>query len=466
MRTNKLISILLFCTIFTISMQNILAEDMGDLTLSKIKEIQESFELNAANRAIMNAVTNNDLKKLTLNREIYNSHNDIFNFKIETEGITNQKSTGRCWLFAGLNILRPAVMKKYNLSSFEFSQNYLFFWDKLEKSNIFLEAIISTRKEDIDDRELQTLIGNPIPDGGWWSYVSSLIYKYGVVPKDIMPETINSESSRRMNYILKHLLRHDAAELRKLSEEGSNKEELRLTKLKMLEDVYKILVFHLGEPLYEFMWRFEDKDGKIVERKYTPAIFYSESVGIRLNEYITLLDHPLHDYNERYQIEYCRNMSEVANMDFINIKTDQLKKLALEAVLDSVPVWFAADVGHDMDREKGIMATGLYDYTSLFDIDITFSKEEAVAFKSGIPGHAMVFVGVDTLNGRPRKWLVENSWGSDGGNNGYWSMYDSWFDKYVFNVIIPKKYLPEDMLKLLDKKPEILPAWDPMRNAF
>ncbi|MCK4236164.1 MAG: hypothetical protein KAX38_03525, partial [Candidatus Krumholzibacteria bacterium] len=317
------------------------------LTPDMIKKVEGSFKLDPGTRALMNAITNNNAKDLAFNRELFGGYNDIFNFKIEAKGITDQESSGRCWLFAGLNIMRPALIEKYNLSSFEFSENYLFFWDKLEKANMFLEAIIETRKSDINDRELQVLLKDPVPDGGWWSYVVSLIDKYGVVPKNFMPETKNSSKTRMMNAVVNRMMRHDAAKLRRLAAGGKKESDLRALKVDMLKSVYRILALHLGVPPKEFTWRYKDKDEKIVEGDYTPVSFYREAVGVDLGEYISIFDHPVHPYNKYYRIRFCRNMPDLPDMDFINLNVDRLKDFALKAVLNNEPTWFAADVGKE-----------------------------------------------------------------------------------------------------------------------
>jgi bleomycin hydrolase len=436
------------------------------LTDDVLKQLRGSFKMDAQTRALMNAVTNNELRELALNRELLNEYSDIFNYKIDVKGITNQKSSGRCWLFAGLNIMRPAVIKKYNLSEFEFSQNYLFFWDKLEKANLFLDAVIDLHDKPLDDRELQTLVKDPIPDGGWWSYVVSLIDKYGAVPKEIMPETNNSSSTGPMNRLLERLVRRDAVELRAMAAKGAKPAALQARKVEMLKDVYRLLVLHLGVPPQEFTWRYEDKDNKIGEANYTPVSFYRDVVGVDLGDYVSIFDHPAYPYNKYYRIKYCRNMSEIPDMDFVNIDAKAFKGYVLKMLLAGEPVWFAADVGADMYRKDGIMEPGIYDYKSLFGIDMDLTKAQMILTFDSSPNHAMVFVGADTLGGTPVKWRVENSWGADVGDKGYWTMYDGWFDRYVYSVIVNRKYLPDDVLALLKTTPEVLPAWDPMRELF
>ncbi len=449
--------------IFTRSLS---ASETGALDTQTLQELKNSIKLDESTRALMNAITNNDINKLVLNRQLVNQHNDVFNLKLDVKGITNQKRSGRCWMFAGLNIMRPTARKKFNLNTFEFSEAYLFFWDKLEKANFLLESIIETRKRDIDDREIQALLSNPVPDGGWWNYVVALIEKYGVVPKEIMPETANTSNTRMMNKILNSLVRQYAAELRRLADQGKKESQLRARKKEMLKDVYRLLILHFGTPPERFTWRYEDKDKNIIEKSYTPLEFYHDAVGFDLTEYITLFDYPVHPYATHYQINFCRNMADVPDMDFLNVGIDRLKECALNALKDGEPVWFAADVGWQMERDHGIMEDGIYDYNTLYRLKGEMSKAERILYRASTPNHAMVFVAADTVNGKPVKWRVENSWGKDKGDGGYWTMYDNWFDKYVYTVIVNKKYLTPEELELLKTKPKKLPAWDPMRTFF
>jgi bleomycin hydrolase len=436
------------------------------LTPEVLKELRASFTLDAQTRALMNAITNNDLKSLALNRELYNKSDDVFNYKVDAKGITDQAMSGRCWLFAGLNIMRPAVMKKYNLSEFEFSQTYLFFWDKLEKANLFLEAVIETRDRDLDDRELQVLTKDPIPDGGWWSFVVALIDKYGAVPKEVMAETNNTKNTGMMNVLLARLLRHDAVELRAMAAKGAKVSALEARRVEMLKDVYRVLVFSFGLPPDTFVWRYEDKDDKAHEATYTPLAFYKDVAGVNLGDYVAIFDHPGKPYNKHYLLKYDRNLADAPDMDFVNMSIRDVKGFVLKALYAGEPVWFAADAGAENDKKDGIFALGMYDFHSLLGVNMDLSKKDRILYFDSSPNHAMVFVGADTLAGKPLKWRVENSWGTDVGDKGYWTMYDDWFDQYVYGVIVNKSYLPESVLAILSMKPETLPAWDPMREMF
>ncbi|MDD5766418.1 MAG: C1 family peptidase [Candidatus Marinimicrobia bacterium] len=438
----------------------------GELTWDFIRQVQKSVNADASVRAWTNAVTNSNVKQLTLNREIVTGHNETFSLRLKTEGITNQKISGRCWMFAGFNILRPAVIKKYNLAEFEFSENYLMFWDKFEKANAFLEMMIETAKRDIDDREVQALLTAPIPDGGWWNYYVALMEKYGSVPKEMMPETMNSEKTDYMNKTLDRLACRVAVELRAMSAQGKKIEELRKYKDESLKQFYRLLVIHLGNPPEQFIWRVKDKNEKLIEMTCTPQGFYKETVAVDLKSYYTLCDYPARPANKHYSLNFSRNLYDQPDMDFVNVPAERMKELAFTMIQDSLPVYFAADVSWDMDKDYGIMEEKLFDYESLFNIDLKIGKKERFQYRLSTPNHAMAFIGADIQNGKPAKWLVENSWGKDIGKDGLWTMYDKWFDEYVFVVIVPEKYLPEDLKVILKTKPESIPAWDTMRSAF
>ena len=435
----------------------------GTLTSGTIDQIRSSFEMDAHTRAMYNSITNTDITTLAINRDILRQHNEIFSHKIEAKGITNQKKSGRCWLFAALNIIRPIVIKKHNLESFEFSQSYLQFWDKLEKANCFLERIIGFRDRDILDREIEIILRKPIPDGGYWESFVNLVDKYGVVPKDIMPETNSSENTSSMNIIVSRKLRADAVKLRKMNEDDKPIEKLRAEKTKMLAEVYTILAINLGEPPVEFQWRFEDANSTVSDvNTYTPKSFYEDFVAVNLSEYVDLFNDPAKEYNKHYLLGLSKNVYDGDDVHFANIEIETLRRIATKSVLNDEPVWFACDVGKDQSKEHGIMAMGMYDYDAIYNIDMTMSKADRALFRESIPNHAMAFIGVDIQKDKPIKWLVENSWGDEKGSKGYWTLYDSWFDTNVYSIIVKKKYVPEEILKIYDQPPIILPPWDPM----
>ncbi len=434
----------------------------GALTTRNIDKIHSSFEMDTHTRAMYNSITNNDISSLALNRDILRHHNEIFSDKIKTKGITNQNKSGRCWLFAGLNILRPKVIEKNNLEKFEFSQNYLAFWDKLEKANCFLENIIEFANRDILDREMEFLLRKPIPDGGYWENVVNLIEKYGVVPKEIMPETNSSQNTSLMNKLISRKLRADAAKLRAMHKKRKSVRSIRVEKIKMLSEIYKMLVLNLGQPPTEFQWRFEDANSVVSElNTYTPKSFYKEFVDVDLNQYVDIFNDPSKEYGKHYSINLTRNIRDGDDAHFANVEMQTLKEIAAKAVLDNEPTWFSCDVGKDQSREHGIMAMGLFDYDSIYTTDMAMTKAERSLLRESVPNHAMVFIGIDMQNAKPAKWLVENSWGDEKGSKGLWTIYDSWFDTNVYSIIVKKKYVPKEILDIY-KKPAIkLPPWDP-----
>lgn len=435
----------------------------SSLSADLIEQIRSSFQMDRRIRAMRNSVTNNSINELALNRDVLNGHNEVFSNKVETKGITNQKQSGRCWLFAGLNVLRPIVIEKYNLEEFEFSQNYLTFWDKMEKANTFLETIIELRDRDLRDRKLDFYLHTPLPDGGYWENVVNLIEKYGVVPKTVMSETTSSEGTALMNRVIQRKLRADAVKLRKMHDDEKGVEQMREKKKKMLADIYKMLVINLGQPPEQFDWRYEDANSIVSELKtYTPKSFYEEFVAVDLRQYVDLYNDSSRDYGNHYEVEGTKDLYDGENVHFANVDIQTLKDIALKALLDDQPVWFGADVGKDQDKEQGIMAVGLYDYESIFDVDLKMTKAQRSLYRESTVNHAMVFTAVDLKDDKPLKWKVENSWGDEKGSKGYWTLYDSWFDENVYSIIVKKKYVPEDILKIFEKKPIVLPPWDPI----
>jgi bleomycin hydrolase len=463
----KLFFALLLIVLLTGSSQTTALAGDGGLSSEAITKFRDSMVLDIHSKAMYNAITNNDINKLALNRDLLRQHEDNFSHKIKVKGITNQKSSGRCWLYAGLNIMRPAVIEKYKLGSFEFSHAYLQFWDKLEKANTFLEYIIEYRERDPMDREMEILFRSPYGDGGWWKYVVALIEKYGVVPKEIMPETNSTGNTGMMNKLITRKLRADAGKLRKMHSDGKTLDELRIEKDNMLAEVYKMMVLNIGEPPTEFKWRFEDTDSVVSEIKtFTPISFYEEFVGVDLREYVNIFNDPTKEYGKHYTISMSRNIYDGDDINFANTEIDILKTAAMKSVLDNEPVWFACDVGKDQDSKNGIMAMDIFDYDTIYDIDMKMTKAERSLYRESSPNHAMVFVGVDIVDDEPVKWRVENSWGTDTGKDGYWTLYDMWFDNHVYNVIVKKKYVPKEILKIYDLDPVVVPPWDPMYSML
>jgi len=451
------------------------ASNNKELSGEVIKNIRSDFRMNTQTRAMYNAISNTDIKSLALNRDLLRDHNEFYSNKIKIKTVTNQRSSGRCWLFATLNILRPQIIEKNKLDDFQFSHIYLSFWDKMEKANTFYERIIRFRQRKLMDREVVSILRNPISDGGYWENGKDLIAKYGVVPNEVMPETNSSNSTKVMNKILERKLRVDATKLRKMAERGMPVGKLRKAKERMLGEVYRILVMNLGQPPVKFDWRYQrkakkddakkdegHKDKSIVIKDYTPKQFYDEFVGLDLDEYVDLANAAPHKLSKLYQVSLTRNIIAGHDLGFANVSMEAMKSIAIKSIKDGSVVWFSADVGVNQNSTKGIMADSLYDYETLFGINLKMSRAELALYRQSAPTHAMSLTGVDIQDDKPVKWLVENSWGKDRGNKGFWTMYDDWFDTNVFSVIVKKKYVPKNVLEIFEQDPIILPVWDPI----
>ena len=436
----------------------------GSLSPRTISTIRESFRMDDHARAMYNAVTSADMSQLVLNRDIVRSHNDLFSNKIKTGPVTNQNHSGRCWLFASLNVMRPDLMLRHKLGKLELSESYLAFWDKLEKANCFLEDAIETAGRDPLDRDVQSLFTDCCQDGGAWDYVIVLTKKYGAVPLDIMPETHPSGNSASMNRVLRDAMRVAAVRLRAMKREGKPAAELQAVKEKALADAYRILVMNLGEPPTKFTWRCEDKDGKLSPAKtYTPQSFWKEWVAeTDLDDYVPLGNVPGQEYGKLYEISHSRDIYGEPNCRYLNVQINVVKAAALKSVLDKQPVWFAANVLKDQDGPHGIMAVGVHDYDSIFGATGKLSKAERWSYWDSTPNHAMAMMGVDLQDDKPVKWLVENSWGKEKGHDGYWSMYDNWFNEHLFEIVVKKRYVPKKVLAEFAQKPIMLPRWHPM----
>jgi len=435
-----------------------------NITPDVLKKIQENYKASGPDKAVINALMNNDLKSLTVDYTNSVKPDAYFKYRVKTAGITDQKSSGRCWLFASLNVYRPQVIEKYNLSDFEFSQNYLFFYDQLEKANLFLEGILETADKPLDDRRVEWLLKNAMGDGGVWGGFANLVNKYGLVPAEIMPETKSSNDTRYMSSVLTALLRQDGLALRAAFSAKKPMAELQQMKVKMLSDIYKVLVYNLGEPPTTFRYRFIDKNKTAGEYKeYTPLSFYQEAITFNASDYIMFMDDPSREYYKLYEIQYDRNVQEGINWKYINIPAAEIKPMAIESIKNNEPMYFSCDVGKQYDKNSSTLDVKNFDYESLYGIDFTMDKKQRIlTFESGST-HGMTLVGVDVdASEKPVKWLIENSWGAIGFDGGHLIMTDEWFNEYMFRLVINKKYVPAKIQEILKQKAIMLPPWDPM----
>ncbi|CAG8559150.1 8371_t:CDS:2 [Paraglomus brasilianum] len=433
---------------------------LGSLVQSK----SETFKADSTNNVVLNAIAENDITKVLLRRDIRIADLHTFSEKIEIEGkATDQKSSGRCWLFAATNVLRLYIMKKYNLDDFELSQSYLFFYDKLEKSNWFLENMISLVEEPIDSRLIQYLLSDPVSDGGQWDMVLNLVGKYGVVPKSVFPETYQSSNSSRLNSILKAKLREYAREIRELHKLGKNVAVMRKTKKKMMEEVYRIVAIALGEPPKMFDWCFRDISGKFCEyTNLTPERFFNEFVGYKASETFSLINDPRNPYNRLYTVAYLGNVSGGLPIRYVNIPSSKMQSIAISVLRSKKPVWFGADVGKFSNSCLGILDNDIYDYSLGFNISFNMNKGDRLQYAESSMTHAMVFTGVHLEDGKPIRWRVENSWGQDRGDEGYFVMSNDWFHEWVYQIVVEKGDVEKEVLDVLNQEPIVLTAWDPL----
>ena len=432
-----------------------------NISLSAIKSFKNKFLRNNKNTASRNALIKNDLANVALNWENFSQINHNFSNLIKKElPATNQKASGRCWGFAGLNLMRLQVVDSLNLNTFEFSQNYFMFWDKLEKANYFLENIIKSRNESYESRLITHLLKAPVQDGGQWDMFVNLIDKYGAVPKDVMPETNHSSKSGAMNYILTHKLREFASILRKKPEKNSG-----AIKKDMMEIIYNLLAMFLGQPPDVINWSTRNKNNKhIVISDMTPIDFLKKYGDINIKDKVCLIHAPMNNkkFNTMYTVEYLGNVVEGKMIKYLNTDIKELKNSAMNSIKNNEAVWFGCDVGKRFSRDMGVLDMGIYDYENVFQTSFNMNKQARLEYGDSEMTHAMLLTGVDIKKRNSTKWKIENSWGTKSGNQGYMMMTDEWFDEYTYEVVIDKKYLNKKLLKYLDMEPIALAPWDPM----
>ena len=413
-----------------------------------------------------NAATQVGIEAASLNREKIQHTSTAVSHRLDDWKATSQKKSGRCWLFSSLNFLRSRARESLGVKNFEFSQSYVFFWDKFERANWFLTDIIATSDEPVDGRLVQFLLGDVLGDGGQWDMAVSVYMKYGLVPKEVMPESEVSTNSRPMNARLRAVLHIGALRLREAIAAGASAEEIDTQRRKILADVWKILVVCLGEPPVRFNWQWRDDEGNFHrDGEITPHEFYERHVGVDLSEYICLVDDPRPE-NPKGSMETVEHLGNVVGgrpIRYLNAPVEEIKRIAAAQIAAGEAVWFGADVSQPYDRGLGFFVTGIHDYDGLFDVDFSSTKLERVRSGESAMDHAMLFTGVDLDEaGQPRAWRVENSWGDEPGDSGFFTMDDQWFTDNVFEVVVPKSALPEDLAAAVDTEPIVLPAWDPM----
>ena len=438
-----------------------------EISFSDLKEYEASFDSDRANILAMNAVTSNGINKSA--KDLSAKARNQFGFSVEVEAgkVCNQKQSGRCWMFASYNVMRLEIMSKLNIENMELSQNYPLFYDKLEKANHFLENMIELIDEPLDGRVISFLLSDPMGDGGQWDMFRSLTAKYGAVPKDVMPETEVSSHTKELDTYLTTKLREFASVFRKKHANGASEDELRDAKKEMMNTIYRMLVISLGKPPVKFTWETRDKDKKFIRiADITPVDFFKQYVGWDLDEYVTVINAPTKDkpYGLTYTVQYLGNVVDGAYpVKYLNLPMDELRDLAIRQLKDGKAVWFGSDVSQFSDRNGGYLTSDILNIPELFNTKFGMTKEERLDYGDSMMTHAMVITGVDLDDsGRPLRWKVENSWGDDVGEKGFYVMDDKWFGEFAFQILLEKKYLSDEQRKAFDADPVVLKPWDPM----
>ena len=442
-----------------------MAAQPGDgISSEMLGRLKASYGNDASNKALRNALAGNAIDVLAVNAENVGRFDNHFTHRVKSKGITDQKRSGRCWLFTGLNVLRSQMMAANDLPELKLSQNYNFFYDQLEKANLFLQGMVDNAGKPEDDKMVEWLMRNPLSDGGQFTGIADNISKYGVVPAEVMPESFSAENTSRLNNLLSLKLREDGLELRKMVKDGKKEKAIADRKEQMLGEVYRMLALTLGEPPAQFTWTRRNSKAEAVNTKtYIPLEFYKEYAGNDLkNGYVMLMNDPTRPYYKLYEIDYDRHTYDGDNWTYINLPVEEIKEAAIKSIKDSTMMYFSCDVGKFLDRKNGVADPANFDYESLMGTTFGMNKADRIRTFASASSHAMTLVAVDLdANDRPTKWLVENSWG-DGANNGHLILSDKWFDEYMFRLVVDKKYVKPETLDILKQKPTLLPAWDPM----
>ena len=436
----------------------------GELAVADLNRLQENFASNPAHTIAQNALSRLPLRDVALSRQAVTSVDHSFSHTLDKWNATNQKQTGRCWIFAALNLFRAGAMAKMNVRDLEFSQSYVMFWDKLERANYLLQTFVDTARDlDDDHRELASLYENPMQDAGQWDMLVNLIKKHGLVPKAFMPETESSSNSREMNRILNYWIRYGGQRLRALSRNGASREEIEVAKDEVIDVIYRVLRMHLGDPPATIQWQWTDRRGTFHrDDEMTPVVFAQKYVALPLDDYVCLVHDPRNEYCRTYTVQYLGNMVGGKSVTYLNVEMSLMQRIAMQTITDGEPVWFGCDAGRMSRGDLGILDHGIFDYETLYGSEFPLSKKERLLYRESQMTHAMLLTGVDVLDGNARRWRVEDSYGPTRGCGGFHVMTNSWFDEYVYEIAARRDRLPADLQTALDQEPVVLPIWDPM----
>lgn len=432
---------------------------MKEITQEELLRMREAYLSDDKARVVRNALTKNDISTISRDFTAVCNNPAIFSVDIKTMPVTNQMQSGRCWIFSAMNVLREMIAKKYNIKEFELSQNYIAFYDKLEKANWFMNCVAAEKNSDVNSPEMRYLLENAVGDGGQWNMLVSIVKKYGICPKTAMPETYQSSHTGNMNRILNRRLRKFACDIR-----GMDEEEMQAYRTKTTKEIYSLIASCFGLPPVNFTFEYVDKDEKHhAEYDVTPLDFYHHYLGEDLDDYVNIINGPTSDkpYYKQYSVKYLGNVTNGNPISLVNLPMEDFKEAILAQLKDGYPVWFGCDCGADGDRETGLWDDQAFAYGDTFDMDLSMNKAEMLDFRQSAMNHAMVFTGVNLVDGKPTRWKIENSWGDKVANKGYYTCSDTWFDKYMYAAAVNRKYLSEKALAALDEEAVELEPWDP-----
>ncbi|HEL0005795.1 TPA: aminopeptidase C [Streptococcus equi subsp. zooepidemicus] len=439
---------------------------MSVLTETFTEQLYANYEANAKYLALENAITHNGLLKSLETRQSEIDNDFVFSIDLTKDKVSNQKASGRCWMFAALNTFRHKLISEFKLEDFELSQAHTFFWDKYEKSNWFMEQVIATADQALTSRRVKFLLDVPQQDGGQWDMVVALFEKYGVVPKSVYPESVSSSNSRELNQYLNKLLRQDAQILRDVISTGADHQAVQAKKEELLQEIFNFLAMNLGLPPRQFDFAYRDKDNHYhADKGITPQAFYEKYVGLKLSDYVSVINAPTADkpYGKSYTVDMLGNVVGSPEVRYLNLDMERFKELAIKQMQAGESVWFGSDVGQVSDRQKGILALNTYDFQAGMDIQLSQDKAGRLDYSESLMTHAMVLTGVDLDDtGKPIKWKVENSWGDKVGDKGYFVASDAWMDEYTYQIVVRKDLLTADELAAYEAEPQVLAPWDPM----
>lgn len=439
---------------------------MSVLTETFTEQLYANYEANAKYLALENAITHNGLLKSLETRQSEIDNDFVFSIDLTKDKVSNQKASGRCWMFAALNTFRHKLISEFKLEDFELSQAHTFFWDKYEKSNWFMEQVIATADQALTSRRIKFLLDVPQQDGGQWDMVVALFEKYGVVPKSVYPESVSSSNSRELNQYLNKLLRQDAQILRDVISTGADHQAVQAKKEELLQEIFNFLAMNLGLPPRQFDFAYRDKDNHYhADKGITPQAFYEKYVGLKLSDYVSVINAPTADkpYGKSYTVDMLGNVVGSPEVRYLNLDMERFKELAIKQMQAGESVWFGSDVGQVSDRQKGILALNTYDFQAGMDIQLSQDKAGRLDYSESLMTHAMVLTGVDLDDtGKPIKWKVENSWGDKVGDKGYFVASDAWMDEYTYQIVVRKDLLTADELAAYEADPQVLAPWDPM----